>query len=528
MDARAADARKDVTEKGLRRVLIVAGVMAAALMQTLDSTITNVALPTIQGNLGASQDEGTWIVTAYTIAAIVVIPLTPWLQNRFGRKNYFVASIVGFTIASIVCGSADSLPLLVAARVVQGAFGGGLLATAQSILRDTFSPKQLGLSQGIFAIGAIMGPALGPPLGGILVDNYSWNWVFDINIAPGIFSAIVLFVMLRDPAPGKATRVDFVGLLLLAAGLGGMQFVLTEGEPHYWFADPAVLAMSVVMVVSLSAFIYWELFGTKAPVVDLRVLKNRSVSAGSILGLALGSAVFGSTYILPQFTQGPLGFTPTLSGELFILRAVPIMLMTPFIVRTAGRVDTRYFLGSGFILVAFGCWLQANVTTAQATFWNFAPALIVTGIGSALLFIPLSIAVLGATKPEEGPKAAAFINLSLQLGGSISVAALDVIIDQRWSFHSIVLGASENFHRIPVVQFFQQHGTSGELSSVVNLQAAILSYQDATLVIALVCLCCTPLVLFMRKPRTAAAAPAPSSQGSVPASHAAQEAAIHV
>ncbi|MGB8797583.1 MAG: MFS transporter, partial [Candidatus Aquilonibacter sp.] len=175
--------RRDVTETGLRRVLIVAGVMAAALMQTLDSTITNVALPTIQGNLGASQEEGTWIVTAYVIAAIVVIPLTPWLQNRFGRKNYFVTSIAGFTIASVVCGSADSLTLLIAARFVQGAFGGGLLATAQSILRDTFPPKQLAVSQGIFALGAIMGPALGPPLGGVLVDNYSWNWVFDINIA---------------------------------------------------------------------------------------------------------------------------------------------------------------------------------------------------------------------------------------------------------------------------------------------------------------------------------------------------------
>ncbi|MGB6986196.1 MAG: MFS transporter, partial [Candidatus Aquilonibacter sp.] len=229
-----ATARLDVTEIGLRRVLIVAGVMAAALMQTLDSTITNVALPTIQGNLGASQEEGTWIVTAYVIAAIVVIPLTPWLQGRFGRKNYFVASIAGFTIASVVCGSSDSLTMLVMARFVQGAFGGGLLATAQSILRDTFPPKQLGLSQGIFALGAIMGPALGPPLGGVLVDNYSWNWVFDINIAPGLFSAIVLGLFLRDPEPGRASQVDFVGLLLLAAGLGSLQYVLTEGEPHYW------------------------------------------------------------------------------------------------------------------------------------------------------------------------------------------------------------------------------------------------------------------------------------------------------
>jgi DHA2 family multidrug resistance protein len=506
-------APQDVTETGLRRVLIVAAVMAAALMQTLDSTITNVALPTIQGNLGASQEEGTWIVTAYTIAAIVVIPLTPWLQNRFGRKNYFVASIVGFTIASVICGSADSLTLLVMARFVQGAFGGGLLATAQSILRDTFPPKQLGLSQGIFAIGAIMGPALGPPLGGVLVDNYSWNWVFDINIAPGIFAAIILGLMLRDPQPGRGSQVDFVGLLLLAAGLGSLQYVLTEGEQHYWLADPAVLVTSIVMVVSLCSFIYWELAGTKTPVVDLRVLRNRSVAAGSILGLALGTAVFGSTYILPQFTQGPLGFTPTLSGLLFILRAVPIMFMTPLIVRFSSRIDPRILLGAGFILVSFGSWLQAIVTNSQATFWNFAPALIVTGVGSALLFIPLSIAVLSSTTPQEGPKAAAFINLSLQLGGSISVAALDVIIDRRWSFHSSALSGDATLQS-PAVQAFIQHGgTAGQLSALVNGQAAVLAYADATMVIAVACILCSPLVLFMRRRRQPAAAP-----GAAPAS----------
>jgi len=495
--------RQDVTETGLRRVLIVAAVMAAALMQTLDSTITNVALPTIQGNLGASQDEGTWIVTAYTIAAIVVIPLTPWLQNRFGRKNYFVASITGFTLASIVCGASDNLTLLIAARVVQGAFGGGLLATGQSILRDTFPPEQLGVSQGIFALGAIMGPALGPPLGGILVDNLSWNWVFDINVAPGLFAAIVLSLMLRDPDVARRAPIDVVGLLLLAAGLGSMQYVLTEGERHYWFADTSIVLMTALMVVSLGAFVYWELFGTRNPVVDLRVLRNRSVSAGSILALALGAAIFGSTYTLPQFTQGPLGFTPTLSGALFILRAAPIMVATPIIVRVTGKIDPRILLGSGFVLIALGSWLQAGITTEEAGFWTFAVALIVTGLGAALLFVPLSIAVLGATTPAEGPKASAFVNLSTQLGGSIAVAGLDVLIDQRWTFHSEILGANESLSN-PVVHDFLQHGSAGQLADIVNGQAVILSYADATLAIAIVCIVCAPLIFFMRKPKAPA------------------------
>ncbi|MGB6986893.1 MAG: MFS transporter, partial [Candidatus Aquilonibacter sp.] len=277
-----------------------------------------------------------------------------------------------------------------------------------------------------------------------------------------------------------------------------------------------------VMVVSLCAFVYWELAGTKTPIVDLRVLRNRSVAAGSILGLALGTAIFGSTYILPQFTQGPLGFTPTLSGLLFILRALPIMFMTPLIVRFVGRIDPRVMLGAGFILVSFGSWLQATVTNGLANFWSFAPALIITGVGSALLFIPLSIAVLGATTPEEGPKAAAFINLSLQLGGSISVAALDVIIDRRWSFHSSVLGGDVTLASPAVHAFLQHGGTAGQLAQVVNAQAAILAYADATMVIAVVCVLCSPLVLFMRR-RSPSVAPA----GAPPGAPSAAEAAVH-
>lgn len=489
----------NVTESGLRLVLIVAGVMAASLMQTLDSTITNVALPNIQGNLGASQDEGTWVVTSYTIAAIIVIPITPWLQNRFGRKNYYVASIVGFTVASVLCGASGDLYLLIFWRFVQGLFGGGLLATGQSILRDSFPPNKLGVSQGIFALGAIMGPALGPPLGGIIVDNASWNWVFDINVAPGIFSALLLFALLKDPTVPRKVPIDFIGLSLLSVGLGTMQYVLTEGERHYWFADTTVAIMAVLSVSTLVSFVFWELNGTGNPVVDLRVLRNRSVSAGSLLALALGMVILGSTYTLPQFTQGPLGFTPTLSGQLFILRALPIALATPIIVRLVSKIDPRYFLGVGFIVMAVGTGLQGLVTTGQASFWTFAVALVLVGLGAAMLFVPLTIAVLGATTPQEGPKASAFVNLAVQLGGSIAVALLDVVIDRRWAFHSAVLGGAIVPSNTTVQQYLAQ-GTAGQLAQLVNSQAAILAYADATFVTALIAAVFMPLVFIMRKP----------------------------
>jgi DHA2 family multidrug resistance protein len=500
--------------------------MAAALMQTLDSTITNVALPNIQGNLGASQDEGTWIVTAYTIAAIIIIPLTPWLQNRFGRRNYFVASIVGFTVASMFCGASDSLVTLIFWRVVQGGFGGGLLATAQSILRDTFPPEQLGLSQGIYAIGAIMGPALGPPLGGVLVDNASWNLVFYINVVPGTFAAIVLMLLLKDPGKAVAGAIDVVGLVLLAAGLGSMQYVLTEGEQHYWFADPTILAMTFVMVVTLVGFVFWELFGTTTPVVDLRILRNRSVAAGSFLAVALGVVIFGSTYTLPQFTQGPLGFTPSLSGFLFIFRAAPILVVAPLIVRLTGKVDARVFLALGFIIIGIGTSAQAWVTTSDAGFWTFAIPLALTGAGSAMLFIPLSIAILGATTPADGPKASAFINLSTQLGGSIAVAGLSAYLDRRQYIHADALRANATLSNVAIQEFLKTNPAT-TLSDLVNGQALILAYSDATLVIAVVAFLGIPLVLLMRKGTPAAAAalkpvlPLPVPEQQVPEEQAA-------
>jgi MFS transporter, DHA2 family, multidrug resistance protein len=497
----AATARRDVTEHGLHRVLIVAAVMAAALMQTLDTTITNVALPTIQGNVGVGVDEGTWVITAYTIAAIIVIPLTPWLQDRFGRRRYFAISIVGFTLASIVCGISDTLQLLVSARVVQGAFGGGILATAQAVLRDTFPPKQLGVSQAIFALGAIMGPALGPPIGGWLVDNYSWNWVFFINIVPGTFATIVLLMILRDPTDPRAERVDVVGLLLLSVALGTMQYVFTEGERYYWFGDRGITVATLLCVFGLTSFIYWELRVAAFPIVDLTIFKNRSVASGSVLALALGAVVFGSTYVIPQLTQGPLGFTPTLSGELFILRAIPIAAFTPIAARIAGRIDTRWLLGGGFLLMALGSWLQIGVTTYTAGFWSFALPLMTVGAAAAMLFVPISIAVLGNTTPSEGPKAGAMINLAVQLGGSISIALLDVVVDRRETLHSQILAGYENVAALPVQQFLSHGGTLAQLSQIVGSQSAVLAYADATYVLALLALLCAPLVLIMRRPQ---------------------------
>jgi DHA2 family multidrug resistance protein len=493
------DVSVNVVESGPRLVIIVLGIMAASLMQTLDGTITNVALPNIQGNLGVSQDAATWVVTGYTVAALIVIPITPWLQNRFGRKNYYVASITGFTIASVLCGLSDQLALLVFWRVVQGAFGGGLLAVGQSVLRDSFPPEKLGASQGIFAIGVVMGPALGPPLGGLIVDNFTWNLVFYINIVPGLIATAIMLVLLRDPRKPQKAPLDFVGLGLLVAFVGSLQYVLTEGEQDYWFADPIITTLAIVSLLSLGAFIFWELRGTDKPVVDLRVLSNRSISAGALLAFALGAALYGTSYTLPQYTQGPLGFTPTLSGELFIIRALPIALATPLIVRLIAKFDARIFLGIGFLLIGIGSVAQANETTLISDFWTFGLALLCLGAGTAFLFTPLTIAVLGGTSPENGPKASAFINLGIQLGGSIAVAALAVVLDHQQTVHASALRSQATLANVNV-QMFLRHGSLIQLSQFVNGQALIQAYADATVVIGLVAFACIPLIFLMKKP----------------------------
>jgi DHA2 family multidrug resistance protein len=493
-----AGARRDVTERGVRLVLIVAAVMMAALMQTLDTTITNVALPNIQGNLGASQDEGTWVVTAYTIAAIIVIPLTPWLQARFGRKAYFLTSIAGFTIASMLCASAGSLDALVLARVVQGAFGGGLLAISQSILRDSFAPKHLGLSQGIFSIGAVMGPALGPPLGGFLVDNATWNWAFEINIVPGTIAFALLLLFLRDPEGRRNLPIDAVGLGLLAVTLATLQYVLTEGERHDWLADPTIATCTAICAIALLAFVAWELYGTRTPIVDLRILATRSVAAGTLLSAVIGIIGLGSAYTLPQLTQGPLGFSPTLSGLLFLVRAIPIMLVTLPLVFLASKFDTRMLVAFGFAVVALSADLLGHATTSDSSFGTFVLPQILSGIGIVTLYIPLSIAVLGATTPEQGPKASAFLNFGLQLGGSAGIAVLTVFIDQREAFHSTILGAGMTLGNLNVRDFA---GSTAQLAHLVDVQSIVISYADATYLVGMLCVLCLPLVFLLRRRR---------------------------
>jgi len=504
---------RDVTEHGARLVLITFGIIAATLMQTLDSTIVNVALPTIQGNLGATQEQGAWVVTGYIISAVIVSPLTPWLQTRFGRRQYYSVAIIGFTIASLLCGFASSIDQLVFYRILQGLFGGGLIATGQAALRDTFPRHLLGMSQAVFALGAIVGPSVGPTVGGWLTDNYSWNWVFFINIVPGIFAATVVLTMMRNPTDPKPIPVDALGLGLLALGLGSLQYILDEGQRNDWFDAPIIRLLAFTTVAGLAAFICWELWGTKRPIVDLRAFKHRAIAAGSALGFAIGSVLFGATVILPQYVQSILGFTATLSGELIFIRAAFIALLTPFIARLAGsgRVDTRLLLVTGFSLIGVSQIWLGYITTSQNDFNSLLGPAIMAGVGLAMLFVPIQIAVMSAVPQDVVPKAAAFQSLSLQLGGSFSTAALITLLARRNAFHQSVLAQTATPDNTALQILTQQtHSATAALGNLYQLilqQAGVMAYADAQWALGALTFVLLPLVFVLPRRRKGAITP---------------------
>jgi DHA2 family multidrug resistance protein len=491
----------ELVEYGARRWLIVAGVMGATLLQVLDATIVNVALPTIQGNMGANFDEGAWIV----------IPLTPWLQQLIGRRQYYVAAIVGFTVASMLCGISTSLDELVFFRILQGLCGGGLISTGQAIMRDTFPAKQLGLSQALTSIGAIIGPSIGPTLGGVLTDKLSWNWIFYINIVPGILAALLCASLLRNPPRHGRPSVDGVGLALLATGLGCLQYVLDEGERYDWFGDRNIVMIAAISVGSLIAFAWWELRMVRNPIVDLRILlKNRTVAVGCMLAMTLAFGLFGGVILAPQFQQSLLNFSATLSGESILMRALAIMVMTPVTLVLVSRfhVKPRILLGIGFLLVAVANVNTGQVLTTDSSFGTFVFPLMLGGLGFGMLFVPLSVAVLGSVHGADTQKATSLLSLCQQLGGSISAAFLVTLLDRRGALHLDELAGRITLQSPAVQQALQHHAPLALLAGLVQQQAATMAFADAFYVLGAVTLILTPLVFLLRAPRGSAGQPA--------------------
>jgi len=503
---------------------ILLGLITAAIMEVLDSTIVNVALPQMAGNLGATFEEIGWVSTGYILSNVVVLPMTAFLAARFGRKRYLGFSILLFIGASFFCGTSHSLIELVFWRILQGAGGAALLSTAQATLRQIFPFEQQGIVQAIFLMGIIVAPTLGPTLGGWITDNYTWNWCFFINLPIGVASFFLVTTFLEDSVQAsKAGTVDWWGIGLMTVGLGSLQYVLEQGQEKDWFNDALIARLACVSLVSLTTLMWWELSPRNThPVVNFRILKNKTLSSAIFLFVALGFGLYGGVYLFPLFAQSILGLTPTKTG----LALLPGGLATATSALICGRllngkkalVDPRVLIVLGMTIFMISMWDLGHLTILSGepdTRW----ALLIRGFGLGFLFAPINQVAYASVNPVEAQQASGLINLARQLGGSFGIAILGTYLTHRSDIHRANLvtyiypGNPQLQARLtPLIANFQVHGYSaaaakqaalGVIDRTVTVQAQTSSYNDSFLMILVFFFITSPAIFLLKKPKAA-------------------------
>jgi MFS transporter, DHA2 family, multidrug resistance protein len=498
------------------RYWIAAAVTLAAVLELVDTSIVNVAVPHMMGNLGATLDEIAWVSTGYIIANVIVIPMSSWLANWFGRRRYLTASILLFVAASFFCGAATGLWSLVFWRIVQGLGGGALLSTAQATLFEAFPPNEVGKGQAIFGMGVMVGPTLGPTLGGYIVDNYDWPWIFYINVPLGLMAAAMVWNFVRNSKNAvRATKVDTVGILLLAICIGTLQFMLERGERSDWFESQFIIALTVVTGLSFIAFIWRELT-FEQPIVDLRVLKSRQLAVGVVFAAALGLAMYSSIFILPVFLQSLHGFTAWQTGKVIFPGALASAFTMAIIGRNANKLDARYtiVLGAGMFGVCMW-WLSRLSFDAGADdlFWP----LLLRGVGMGLIFVPLTNASMAELTPQQVPQGTALFNLTRQLGGSLGIAIMATLLGRfttaaRTSLVThMTAGDPDVAQRASgIARVFMQRGsdlaTATEqayrvMERQLLAQASVIAFSRIYVISGAILLLALPLLLFWRTGR---------------------------
>ncbi|QUE53281.1 DHA2 family efflux MFS transporter permease subunit [Luteolibacter ambystomatis] len=485
-----------------------------AILEVIDTVITNVALPDIRGNLGATLSEAGWISTSYACANVVIIPLSAWLGYRFGRRNYFVFSLIGFTLASLLCGISNSLGMLIFARVLQGLAGGGLLAKAQSIVFETFSARERPLAQAIFGLGVIVGPAIGPVLGGWLTDNMGWRWIFFINLPLGVLAVLMCTTFMPSDRPEEINRtgkVDWSGIGLLAVGLACFQLFLEEGQQDDWFESRFICTVAIASVIGIILFIWRELT-TEHPAVDLRVLRYRSMIGGSLYSAVLGMGLYGIMFAVPIFVQDYLHYTALQSGMILVPGAFASAAMMMAYGKIGNKVSPRTMIFFGALLTSLTGFLLMDINPDTGTKQLFWP-LIARGFGSVMMFMPLSIATLGPLDKKDIAAGSGFYSLTRQLGSSIGIALITTLLARREALHRSVLVERISDYRPQVgeridllTNAFTAHSGSkqvahdqamGLLDRIVSGQAILQSYEDIFTYVAALFIFTLPLLFFL-------------------------------
>ncbi len=510
-------------EYGYRRAIITIIAVLCSLLEIVDTTIVNVALNNMRGSLGATLTDVAWVITAYAIANVIIIPMTSWLSQQFGRRNYFTASIIIFTVASFLCGNATNIWELVAFRFLQGLGGGALLVTAQTMLTESYPLEKRGMAQAIYGMGVIMGPTLGPPLGGYIVDHFSWPFIFYINIPLGIIATTLTLLYVKSPKYGeklKANQVDWLGIFYLTAFIGSLQFVLEHGQQDDWFNNSNILSLSIISVVGLVLFIKRELT-YKHPIVNLKVLQNANLKVGIIMATILGFGLYASTFLIPIYTQSVLRWSATDAGLLLIPSSLMTGFMMPFVGKMIQKgISQKYMITAGFL--AFFCftfWMSRILTSDTSEDQMYWP-LVLRGVGLGLLFVPITSLSLSTLKGKEIGDGAAFTGMMRQLGGSFGIAIITTLIARFNQQHRVDLVSNLDKTKFVVqnqIQLIQKgfmargytfnqamNKTYQVLDIKVMKQASVLSFMDIFLYLGVVFLLCIPVVLILKTGKKAA------------------------
>jgi MFS transporter, DHA2 family, multidrug resistance protein len=497
--------------------LIAVSVMLATFMEVLDTSIASVALPYIAGSVSATNDEATWVLTSYLVANAIVLPASSWFGLRFGRRRFLITCIMIFTVSSFLCGAAPSLGILLIARAVQGAGGGALQPISQAILLESFPPEKRGLAMAVFALGVVVAPVLGPTFGGWLTDTYSWRWSFYINIPIGIMAIFMILRFVEDPPyirNAKPGRIDAWGLGLLAIWLGCLQVILDKGQEDDWFGAIWIRCAALILIVAFVLFLVRQLLHDK-PLVDLTIFKNRNFTIGCLLIALFGAAIYGMVTLLPLFYQELMGYTAQVAGIAVSPRGLGAICAMPIIGILTTRMDNRWLIAAGFAIFAF-CSLRFGEVTLFISQWSFLWAIILSGFGSGMVFVPLSTTAMGTLSNEQIGNASGLYNLLRNVGGSIGISIVNTIVARHEQLHR-----NELVHSLaPTNPLVQQHVSSLEeiirstnaagpvlatngayklLEGTLTRQARLWAYVDDFRYLALVCFACVPIVFLFKR-----------------------------
>jgi DHA2 family multidrug resistance protein len=425
--------------------LIAVVVALAAFMEILDTSIANVALPHIAGNLGATNDESTWVLTSYLVSNAIVLPVSGWIAGALGRARFFITCIALFTVSSVLCGVAPSLPLLILFRIMQGGGGGGLQPMAQAILADTFPPEKRGVAFGLFGITTILAPTIGPTLGGWITDNYSWRWIFYINFPVGILTLLLVSRLIEDPPylvakRSQSVRFDYIGLALLVVGVGALQVMLDKGQEDDWFASTFIVSLAVVAVVCLVALALWEWFRVD-PIIDVHLFRNFNYLTASVLMFAVGVVFFASLVMMPQFLQTLMGYSATAAGIVLSTSGVVLLFEMPIIGQLTTRIQARHLAALGWLLLAAGMYYTVGHFDLLISPTHAQWVRVLQAIGLPLVFVPLTLAAYNGLPPEKSSSIAGILNFMRNMGSSVGTSMVTTLIARRSQLHQVTLSA---------------------------------------------------------------------------------------